>query len=165
MAVSLDRSGQRPSVLERQVSDEAFQAADAHWLQLLADDAQGFALGFLWADAAANGGQHVVSGQDVVGFAEVVVFDGLDEPRDVDGHWAACGATGILALDASGRFRQRLVLGIAKGHLIPVAGARCRILFRHGGLGLGDGLDGLFRSYWCFHYEICLGADESFGRK
>ena len=43
-----------------EVGDKALQVADGDWLALLAEHAAAFALAFLRADAAGDGGQGVV---------------------------------------------------------------------------------------------------------
>ena len=91
-AVGLDVGNVRPAFADRHVADEAFEAADGHRLQRLADGAHALALVFLRADAAADRGQQVGVGDDVVGAVEVLVGDLLDEAGDVDSHRATAHA-------------------------------------------------------------------------
>ena len=74
--VRLDIGNVGPALGYGHVADEAFKPADRHRLQQIADRADALALGFLRADAAANGSQKIGIGDDVVG-AVIVLLGNL----------------------------------------------------------------------------------------
>ena len=100
-AVRLDIGDVAPLLLDGGVADKAFEAADRHRFERLADDADAFALRFLRADAAAHRGQQIAGGDDVVGAAQILGGDRLDEFRNVDVDRAAGDAARLGAQQAA----------------------------------------------------------------
>ena len=90
---------------DRVVADEALQPADRDRLQRFADGADAFALVLLRADAAADRRQQVGVGEDVVGAAEILLADLLDEARDVDADRAAARRRAGRGTSGSARLR------------------------------------------------------------
>src|SRR5665647_123546 len=78
-----------PLFLDGVVADPAFEAADRDRLERLADHADALALRFLRADAATHRRQEIAGSDDVIGTAEILGADRLDECRDIDINWAA----------------------------------------------------------------------------
>ena len=132
MAV-LDRDGGFGLILAGHVpvGDKALETADADAFALDAADALRLALLFLGADTAADGGQRVRGGHDLVGGLKIALADLLEEARDLDGHGAAFAAGRILAVEAAGGFLFGGFGVIAEGNLVKVAGTDNGILFRH----------------------------------
>ena len=103
-----------PAFADREIADEALEAADRHRFQRLTDDTHAFALAFLRAHASADRGQEVCGGDDVVG--GVVLFDDLlDESGDIDAHRAAGDTFGIGTHEAALRFAQCVLETVAAG--------------------------------------------------
>ena len=114
------------------VGDKTLKPSDADALALQAADTFGLALLFLRADAAADGGQRVGGGDDLVGGLKVALADLFEEAGDLDGHGAALAAGRVLAVEAAGGLLHGGVSVIAEGNLVKVAGADNGVLFRHG---------------------------------
>ena len=105
------------------VGDEALQVADADGLALLAQHAAGFALIFLRADAAGDGGQRVVFAH-LRAAAEIIAGeDEVDDRLDVHRHGTFLDAAGLGALDAAQRLLARLLGREAQIHFLKVVGA------------------------------------------
>ena len=137
------------------VGHEALQTADGHRLSLGLEHAVAFALIFLRADAAADGGQTVGGLDDAVGRVEIAARHFTDEVADGHLHRAALDAAGILALQAAGGLLQGHFLGIAEGHLVKVAGAHVGGLTGH----VRTRGDGLF--FFSFHAGSCTDRGRS----
>ena len=84
VSVRLDMRQVGPALGDGSVADEAFQPADRHRFERLADRAAALALGFLRADAAAHRGQQVGAADRVVRAAEILRADAVDEAGNVD---------------------------------------------------------------------------------
>ena len=108
-AARLDVGDVGPALLDRHVADEALEAADGDRLQALADGAGAFALRFLRADAAADGGEQVGVGDDIVGAPEILLPDLPDEAGNVDADRAAFDARRVRAEQAALGFPQRVL--------------------------------------------------------
>ena len=117
MAVGNRALGGFTDVLVVPVGHKALQAADAHRFPFDAPDTFGLTLGFLGADTAAHSGQGALLGDDLVGALKVPLGHLFNEIRDVDANRAA-GHTGlVLAGEAALGLVQRLLFGVAQGHL------------------------------------------------
>ena len=114
------------------VGHKALQTAYAHALALDASDAFALALLFLGADAAADGGQGVGGGDDVVSGVKVALGHLGDKLGDAHGHRAAGAAQGVLAVEAALCLVYGHLGGIAQGHLVKILVPYQRILLRHG---------------------------------
>ena len=130
------------------VGHEALQPADAHALALDAADALGFALLLLGAYTAADSGQGVGGGDDVIGGVEVALSHLGNELGDAHRHRAAGAAAGIGAVEAAARLGDGGLRRVAQGHLVKIGGANQGILLGHGVLeqglaGNGLGHDGI----------------------
>ena len=95
------------------VGDEALETADADALALDAADALALALMLLRADAAADGGQAVGGGDDLVSLFKFALGDLGDELWNADVHRAAADAGMLTAVEAA--------LGLVDGDLLGVA--------------------------------------------
>ena len=133
-AVGLGLGGHGVHVLSVPVGHKALQPADGHRLALDGADAAGLALALLGADAAADAGQGVGVGDDVVGRLEVPLGHLGDELGYADVHGAASHAGLVLAVEAAGGLLHGHLLGVAQGDLLEVVVADVGILFRHGNL-------------------------------
>ena len=117
------------------IGHKALQPADAHALTLDAPDALAFALLLLGADTAADGGQGVGGGDDLIGGVKVPGSHLGDELGDADGDGAAAAAGHIPAVEAALGLVHGHLGGVAQGYLIKVAGADDGVLLGHGVLG------------------------------
>ena len=117
------------------VGHEPLQTADTHALTLDAADALALALILLGADAAADGGQGVGGGDDLVGFLKLARGDPIDELGDADVHRAALHAQGLLALQAALCLVHGDLGGVAQSDFFKVLVAYQRLLLRHGVFG------------------------------
>ena len=117
------------------VGDEALQTADADALALDAADALALALMLLRADAAADGGQAVGGGDDLVGLFKLALGDLGDELGDTDVHRAAVDAGMLTAVEAALGLVNGDLLGVAESDLVKVLVAYQRLLLRNGVFG------------------------------
>ena len=117
------------------VGDKALETADGDGLALHAADTLGFALLLLGADAAADGGQGVGGGDDLIGGLKLTLGDPGDELGDADGDGAAGAAGGILAVEAALGLVDGHLGSVAQGHFVEVAGADDGVLLGHFVLG------------------------------
>ena len=131
-----------PLFLDGGVADEALQAADRHRLQRLADNADAFALRLLRADAAAHRGQQIAGGDDVVGAADILGGDRLDEFRNVDVDRAAGNASRLRTHDAALGFVERFGQVIAAIDLFEILHPHLRIELAHRRARLRNGANG-----------------------
>ena len=113
------------------VGDKALKTADADRLTLDAANALRFALRFLRADTAADGGEGGGLVDDLIGALVILFGDLLDELGDLDLHRAAGNAGMILAVQAACCFVERLLLGIAESDLQKVLVADVGVLRGH----------------------------------
>ena len=144
VAVLLDVGEVGPAFADRRVTDKAFESADGHRFQRLADGTFAFALVFLWADAATDGRQEAGLRQDVVGTAQILLIDFLDEAGDVDADRTARN-TGLVGTHQAAFGFALCVLGpVTAGHFLKVFGAYRCLLFGHRSTFLGDCPDGFF---------------------
>src|SRR6516162_1194498 len=107
------------------------QPADGDRLKRLADDAHAFTLRLLRADAAADSGQQIAGGNRVVGAAQILVADRLDELRDVDVDRTAGDTARIRAEQAALRFVERFFQRIAAIDFVKVFDPYLRVLFTY----------------------------------
>ena len=114
------------------VGDEALETADADALALDAADALALALMLLRADAAADGGQAVGGGDDLVGFFKLALGDLGDELGNADVHRAAADAGMLTAVEAALGLVDGDLLGVAESDLVKVLVAYQRLLLRNG---------------------------------
>ena len=114
------------------IRHKALQATDGHALSPDAADAAGLALPLLGADAAADGGQRVGGGDDLIGGVKVALSDLGDEFGDTHAHRAAGAAHGFLAVQAALGLGNGGLRVIAQCDLIKVRGAHHGVLLRHG---------------------------------
>ena len=126
------------------VGDKPFQTADGDRLALDAADAFPFALGLLRADTSADSRQGRGLADDLVCTLKVTCRNLGNKFRDMDIDRAA-GDTGfILTVEASLRFVQRHLFGIAEGYLLEVFVADIWVLRRHRILGCSH----IRHDYW-----------------
>ena len=137
-------------VLHVVVGHEALQAADGDRLALYAAHALALALALLRTDAAADRGEGVGRGDDLIAALEVALLDLGDELGDADVDGAALDALGVLAGEAALCLALSHGRGVAERDLVEVLGADDGVLLRHrvlghalGGVGLGLGGRGL----------------------
>src|SRR5208282_4464185 len=83
-AVGLDIRNAGPTLGDGEIAQVALEPADGNRFQRLAHDADALALGFLRADPAANGRQKIGPGYGLIGRAEILGRDPLNEAGDVD---------------------------------------------------------------------------------
>ena len=131
-AVRFDVRDVDPALPDCGVTDKAFKPPDCHCFERLADGADAFALIFLWADASADGRQQAGLGQDVVGTAQILLADLLDEARDVDADRATRDAGLVRAHQAAIGFAQGFFEVVAAGHFFKIPGPNFRVLLAHG---------------------------------
>ena len=89
-------------VLTVPVGHKALQTADGHRLTLDSTDAAGLALALLGAHAAADAGQGVGVGDDLIGGLEVALGHLGDKLGDADIHRTAAHAGLMLTVEAAG---------------------------------------------------------------
>ena len=113
------------------VGHKAFQSANTHGVALLAPDTVHLALALLGTDTATHGGQGAGLMDDLIRALVVLLHDLLNELRDADVHGTAVHAGVVLAVQAAGGLVQRLLLGVAQGHLQEVFVAYIGVLGGH----------------------------------
>ena len=114
------------------VGYEPLQTADAHALVLNAPHTFALALCFLGADPAAHGGQGAVGGDDLIGGLEVALRHLGDKLGDMNLHRAAGDAGHVLTVETPLGLVNRLLFGVAQGHLFKIAGPDHGVLVGHG---------------------------------
>src|SRR6266567_481944 len=142
--VALDVGQIGPTFGDGAIAYEPLETADRHRLERLPNRAHAFALAFLWTHPPAHRRQQVGRGDHVVGGAEILLTDLLDEAGDVDAHRAATYAGLIRAEQATLCFDQRVLLRVTAGHLREILHPFRRFLLLHRGSLLGNGPDGPF---------------------
>ena len=113
------------------IGNKALQTAYAHALALDRTHAVLLALRLLRTYAAADRRQRGRLGNHLIRALIVLLGNARDKRRDVDADRAALAAGLVLAVQAAGRFVQRLLLGISEGNLIKIAVAHVCGLRRH----------------------------------
>ena len=113
------------------VGHKALQPADAHGVALLAADAVHLALALLGTHAAAHSGQGAGLMDDLIGALIILFHDLLNKLRNTHVDGTAVHAGVVLAVQAAGRLVQRLLLGVAQGHLQEVFVADIGVLGGH----------------------------------
>ena len=126
--VALDVRNVRPALLDGEVADPPLQPADGHGLERVAYRADALALVFLGAHTPADRRQQVCPRDDVVGSAEILLGDPVNEVRNGDVDRAAADAGLVGAHQAALRFQQRVLDQVAVRDLQEVARALLRIL-------------------------------------
>ena len=94
------------AMFPRPVGDVAFQIADAHGQPFGGAHANGFALRFLRANAAGDGGQRVVAQQTLRGLGDFAGGEQIEKLRNVHAHRAALDAARIFALQTAVGLQQ-----------------------------------------------------------
>ena len=114
-------------------------------LALYAADALALALALLRTHAAADGGEGVRGGDDLIAGLKVADLDLGNELGDTDVDRAALDALGVFAGQAAHGLLTRDLGAVTESDLVEVLRANDRILLRHGVLGhaLGGVLVGL----------------------
>ena len=127
-----DGGGRGLALLARPVGHEALELADRDALALDAQDAAAFALGLLRAHTAANGRQRAVLGDDRRGAGEIAVLDLRDEFGNLDAYGAGAHAAGVLAMQAAGGLKHRLIDIVSVADLFEIGRPHFRVLFPDG---------------------------------
>ena len=113
------------------VCDKALQTADADRLALDASDTLALALLLLRANTAADCGQRIGGGDDLICCVEVALCDLGDEFGDAHGYGAAGAAGHIVAIEAALCFVYRHFGSVAESYLVKILIANQRLLFGH----------------------------------
>src|SRR5699024_5038331 len=110
------------------------QAANGHRLALDGPDAAGLTLALLGTHTAADAGQGVGVGDDLIGSFEVALGHLGDELRDANIHRAAAHAGLVLAVEAAAGLLHGHLGSVAQRDLLEVMVAYIGVLLRHGDL-------------------------------
>ena len=122
------------------IGHKAFKTANGHGLSLGLEHALAFALVFLRAYAATNGGQAVGGLDDAVGRIHIALGDLMDKVADGYFDRAAGNAQGLFALKAAAGLCLGHFLGVAKRNFFKVGAAHLGGLTGH----IHAGSHGLF---------------------
>ena len=140
------------------IGAETLKPSDGNGFTLLPEHAEGFALGLLGADPAADGWEGVCS-LDLLNCPFKVFFtDQLDKAGDVNVYGAAFHTLRVLAVKAAGGFCNCIFFRIAKSHLIEISCPDLRGLLGHRSPGF------LFLTCILAHFESSFTPSFSAGR-
>ena len=113
------------------VRHETFELADGDRLALDAEHAAALALRFLRTHAPAHGGKRRVLRDDRGRAGDVAGGELRDETRDLQAHRAGGHAARVAAVQAAGRFQERLFLIVAVAYFFKIGRADLRVLLAH----------------------------------
>ena len=125
----LHRFLRRASMLAGPVGDETLQLAYSDRLALDSENAASLALGLLRAYAAANSGKGRITGDDFGSAAYILLRQLRYEIGNLEIHGAGGHTARILAMQAAGGFKKRLLLAVAVAHFIEIGRADLGVLF------------------------------------
>ena len=114
-----------------EISDEALKPANGDRFKLVADNASGFTLDLLRANASAHRRERVRALKDAIGLLDVFSSEGADEPPNVNPNRASGNASGLFALEAAIRFGKRHLQGVPLSDFFEIFAARLGILLGH----------------------------------